>query len=491
MKSYSFLLLLKEEGEFPFFLNGNGELKIESKNKFQILTSKGKLQSTKKYNFSRTINSISEFILKNPERNPQEILFSFKNCSLLFFWGPGGIISHFSDNKFPFMLSNISFPLNFYLPSFIKSLNLCFWGVKRENLKFLKDGKIINPNFTNPETVPWFSCTLKNNKNSWYSLKINQTDTSFHIGVVEPVCFLIGEKKELNLKKLEIQTKTPARGEIWKNSFLIGTGFTDCKKNFISFLPEGKYTIRVKKRFWYIPEEKLMELKKNKKIEIKLKEKFSPDKNWKSGDAHIHSYYLDGAHSPEIIALSSKANGLDFLFLTDENPDKIPGSGEIKRYSERNKFLCLTGQEIGAKDYHLNILNNPVKIEKEEICEIIEEIKTVSEKFKTPIEIMLNHPWTEDLNKKFLPYFKSWWVIDKFNEIKIIENFGMKEWFKRLNEGRKITGLWTTDSHCEINPSTRFSDTENFSIFYSIKDCVYIQFSFCINKKSSITWWMD
>jgi len=317
-------------------------------------------------------------------------------------------------------------------------------------VKFFKNGEKIPVRFLNPETVPWFSCILKNNKNSWYALNIKQKNNPFHIGVIEPIIFLIGENKNINFRKLEIETNTAARVEIWKDNFLAGTGFTDNNKNFITLLPSGKYNLKVKKGFWYTHIEKVINLKKDKKIKLNLKKVFSPDNSWKCGDAHIHSCYLDGAYSPEIIALSGKANGLDFLFLTDEQPEKIPGSGEIKKYTEKNKFLCLPGEEIGAENYHINILNNPVKIKKVEVPEIIKEVKSVSKKFKRPIEIMLNHPWTENMSKNYLPYFKSWWVLDKNSEIKIVENFGLKEWFKRLNKGRKITGLWTTDSHDAI-----------------------------------------
>jgi hypothetical protein len=446
MEDYSFSLLLKGKGEFLFYLIGDGELKIESEDEFHITTTIRKFQNFKRYIFHNSSDSISEFILKNKDKETKKIFFSIKNCSLFFFWGPGAILSHFSDDKFPFLISECSSSLFFFLPSFIKKLNLCFWGIKRGNLKFFKNGKLFHPHFANPENCPWFSSSLENNKNTWYELKIDDTNP-FHIGVVEPVFFLIGNLKKVYLKKLKIQSDRVARVEIWKNSFLIGTGFTERDKTFVSFLPQGKYTIKIKSGFYCIPVEKFINLKKDKKVIIKLKERFIPDKNWKSGDAHIHSYYLDGAHSPEIISFSSKANGLDFIFLTDEEPEKIPGSGEIKKYSEKNKFLCLTGQEIGAENYHLNILNNPVKIKNTDVSEIIKEVKNVFMKYKKEIEVMLNHPWTENLNEKCLPYFKSWWVIDRFKDINVVENFGIKEWFKRLNNGRKITGLWTTDSH--------------------------------------------
>ena len=76
---------------------------------------------------------------------------------------------------------------------------------------------------------------------------------------------------------------------------------------------------------------------------------------WVCGDLHMHSCYEDGGQSPEKVALAGRANGLQYLFLTDE-PHGILAAG-LQKHNVPGRFLALPGQELMTPDAHCNALN--------------------------------------------------------------------------------------------------------------------------------------
>ncbi|MCM8807538.1 MAG: CehA/McbA family metallohydrolase [Candidatus Omnitrophica bacterium] len=213
-------------------------------------------------------------------------------------------------------------------------------------------------------------------------------------------------------------------------------------------LPPIKISVFVNSGFKY--KEANFNIIKNKEKKI-LKEFLSTLSGWVCGDLHIHSCInSDGADTPEIICETSICNGLNFIFISD-NPSLVE---RCKKYNKKGEFFVLPGQEVSSSFFHINALNIKEDLQKyidekniqRTIERLIEKMKKY-EKNGKEVCLMLNHPsHLPEISKKH-GYFCSWWIVDKFEEIKIVENFDFKTWFKKLNEGKKIVGLWTTDTH--------------------------------------------
>ena len=183
-----------------------------------------------------------------------------------------------------------------------------------------------------------------------------------------------------------------------------------------------------------------------KVLPICLRRILHTEPGWVCGDHHIHSYFEDGGESPEKIVRAARAEGLDYMFITDE-PEPLLDYG-LDRWCEAGKFLALPGQEIATEKVHMNVLNARRSVGKasSEIGDWLKEVRTQSTP-EHPTAIMLNHPSHMSGAEKRHAYFRSWWVADEHDQLVLVENYDFPSWFERLNQGRKLVGLWTTDGH--------------------------------------------
>jgi hypothetical protein len=145
---------------------------------------------------------------------------------------------------------------------------------------------------------------------------------------------------------------------------------------------------------------------------------------------------------------------LDYVFLTDRPEPLLPAG--LQDYDAPGEFLALPGQELMNPDCHFNALNTRHDIEHPQHGsspesypgpgEWIPQIELQSSP-EHPTAYVLNHPaHFPDLTAR-IAYFRSWWLADEHPEITIVENSPLEPWYERLNAGRHITHLWTTDSH--------------------------------------------
>lgn len=68
----------------------------------------------------------------------------------------------------------------------------------------------------------------------------------------------------------------------------------------------------------------------------------------KRADLHVHTYYSDGALSPEEAVRLAKENGVDILAVTDH--DNMNGSKEVKDLCKQAGICAVDGIEISAYD---------------------------------------------------------------------------------------------------------------------------------------------
>lgn len=193
---------------------------------------------------------------------------------------------------------------------------------------------------------------------------------------------------------------------------------------------------------------------RNRALAFDLDEALVPETGWYAGDHHMHSFWEDGGQSPTAVVRAARAQHLNYIFLTDV-PEEILAD-HLTDLNVAGTFLAMPGEEVMNRDIHCNALNthrniemsghdangNPTHSAGDWIANVAEQSREAPR-----ASIMLNHPSHRPDVMAQRGYFRSWWVADKHPDIHLVENFDLPSWYERLNNNRRITGLWTTDMH--------------------------------------------
>ena len=172
-----------------------------------------------------------------------------------------------------------------------------------------------------------------------------------------------------------------------------------------------------------------------------------------------HSAFEDATAFPKQTARAARANGKNFLFMTDKDVNELLEYNP-RQWDVEGEFVALPGQEIMCQELHMNVLNTDRQFYNPEADNLVKPNKDIEEKIATwlqeykkmkqtrPCLIMHNHP---SHNMKLMTegcgYFRSWWVSDLYREFTLVENCDFAGWFDRLNRGRKLYAAWTGDGH--------------------------------------------
>lgn len=190
-------------------------------------------------------------------------------------------------------------------------------------------------------------------------------------------------------------------------------------------------------------------------VAVQLRRAVPPAEGWLAGDCHMHSYYEDGLQSPVQVARASRTAGVDFAVLTDLDPRTAEAHG-FTGHSVPGGFLGLPGQEVMTPDLHVGAINTSSAgvcprpgadaAEWPQPAEILAAVRRQASR-ERPMTLVLNHPHDETERPGRRAYFRSWWVIDQHPDVAAVENFNWEAWVGRLNAGRRLAPLWTTDTH--------------------------------------------
>jgi len=172
---------------------------------------------------------------------------------------------------------------------------------------------------------------------------------------------------------------------------------------------------------------------------------------WFKGNIHTHTTNSDGALDPRQISSVYKANGYDFLFITDHW--KVT---DVKGLSEDSEdFLVLPGVELdmgsseaGTK-YHLVALNLRHVIQSDDPQSAIDEA------LKEGAEIVIGHPYWSSLAVNDLIRYKDYLGIEIFNStchLSISKGYSTTHWDDLLVRGRFTYGFAVDDAHWHFNP---------------------------------------
>jgi len=185
---------------------------------------------------------------------------------------------------------------------------------------------------------------------------------------------------------------------------------------------------------------------------------------WYCGDFHTHTHASDGVYPSDILAGIAKAEGLDFIAITDHNT--IAGLQERSDYLD---FLVIPGLEITFDKGHFNVFGLDGWYDwMQEICgdqivvsmpdryrritDLIQEIST--DGLLNSINHPLLPPWTwefDDTDPRHIHCVELW--NDLYWPGNVTANVAtVKMWNKWLNAGYRVTAIGGSDYHYPPRP---------------------------------------
>jgi len=173
---------------------------------------------------------------------------------------------------------------------------------------------------------------------------------------------------------------------------------------------------------------------------------------WLKGNLHIHTTNSDGALNPYQMAFLYRANGYNFIAITDH--DKLT---DVEGLAERfNDFLVLPGEEIGTgrsevgTKYHLVAINLREEIGPEGGPQgVIEEV------LKQGGEVIVAHPYWSSLTVNDLLGLDGYLGLEIFNStclLSIGKGYSTVHWDDLMVRGRFTFGFAVDDAHWHFNP---------------------------------------
>ena len=313
----------------------------------------------------------------------------------------------------------------------------------------------------------------------WYSAELNSNAKyiEFHLngGIQDirftlwnsPLIALVKPEHEIPMGKITLSVfdeagqRTDARYELFAENERVLMYDVMRDETPSVAVPVGKYTLKISHGIRYHEIIKTVEIRKDETFaETYIWETaVNIPKGWAFGELHNHSAFEDATAFPAQNARAARAEGKNFLFMTDKDVHKLLQYGP-HNWDVSGEFIGIPGQEIMCQELHMNVLNTdrqffnpeadnmdkPNNDIEQKIAAWIHEYKEMKQ--VRPCLIMHNHP-SHNMNAMTngRGYFRSWWVSDLFKEFTLVENCDYQGWFDRLNRGRKLFAAWTGDSH--------------------------------------------
>jgi len=193
----------------------------------------------------------------------------------------------------------------------------------------------------------------------------------------------------------------------------------------------------------------------------------NPKAGWYRGDFHTHTHASDGIYPADILAGIAKAEGLDFIAISDHNT--ITGLDEL---GDTQDFLVIPGLEITFDKGHFNVFGiNGWQDWMEEICGDQIQV-SMPARYKTINRLMqeisaggllnsINHPllppwdWLYgDTDLRHLHCLELW--NDLYWPGHVTGNpAAVAMWTKWLNAGIRITAIGGSDYHYPPRPEEK------------------------------------
>lgn len=192
---------------------------------------------------------------------------------------------------------------------------------------------------------------------------------------------------------------------------------------------------------------------------------FNNKSGWYCGDFHVHTNAsIDGDFSPAKVAELARAEGLDFIAITDHNT--IAGFTEL---DENLNFLVIPGIEVTLDKGHFNVFGMgewcqwmesvcviqraiPLPDEYQKVSELMHQI--AKEGLLNSINHPRLHPWDWHYNDTDLDYVH---CVELWNNLFWPDNVHanpktVELWTDWLNAGYRVTAIGGSDYHYPPKP---------------------------------------
>jgi len=192
---------------------------------------------------------------------------------------------------------------------------------------------------------------------------------------------------------------------------------------------------------------------------------FNPNSGWYCGDFHAHTNASsDGDYPPHVVAELARAEGLDFVTITDNNT--ISGLSE---FDKNLNFPIIPGIEVTLDKGHFNVFGieerhqwiedigvsskaSPLPSRYSSVTELMEQ--TAQEGLLNSINHPRLHPWDwryHETDLRYVDCVELWndlyWPGNVFANPKTVE-----QWTNWLNAGYRVTGIGGSDYHYPPKP---------------------------------------
>lgn len=193
---------------------------------------------------------------------------------------------------------------------------------------------------------------------------------------------------------------------------------------------------------------------------ISLSKVINPASGWYRGDFHAHTTFSDGYYDPLELVDVARAEGLDFLSITDHNT-----IAALSDFDPPADILVIPGMEVTLKEGHYNALG----IERyrdwmEYIIATGPGTTTLQERAETITGLMEQAATTGVLNSINHPLLEPWAWLDENTDLRCLQCLeiwndpswpdnvranpeAVALWTAWLNAGYRITAIGGTDYH--------------------------------------------
>jgi hypothetical protein len=172
---------------------------------------------------------------------------------------------------------------------------------------------------------------------------------------------------------------------------------------------------------------------------------------WFKGNIHAHTTNSDGALDPRQISFLYKANGYDFLFITDHGK-----TTDVKRLSEDfEDFLVLPGVELSVGSSEVGTKYHLVALNLRQVIQSDDPQSAIDEAIEEGAEVVIGHPYWSSLTVNDLIRYKGYLGIEIFNStchLSISKGYSTTHWDDLLARGRFAYGFAVDDAHWHFNP---------------------------------------
>lgn len=192
---------------------------------------------------------------------------------------------------------------------------------------------------------------------------------------------------------------------------------------------------------------------------LSLSKVYNSQPGWYCGELHTHSSHSDGFDSPLQLVAEAKAQGLDFLAITDHNRVDI-----LDKFEAAPEVLVIPGMEITLQNGHFNVYGIQGWLDwMENVCIGYLTIKLAG-KYLTPTALMrritsqglitsINHPlrtpfdWRDNGTELQYVHCVEIWNKPDWPDTIHSNPRAVALWSRWLNEGYRITAVGGSDHH--------------------------------------------